>query len=69
MDTLQSALQLIKQYHAGVKRKSGEPFYLHAIAVAHILLDYTQDQDTILAALLHATIYSTPLSEPNSLAI
>ena len=59
---LQQALQLIKKYHAGVKRKSGEPFYLHPIAVAHILLDYTQDQDTILAALLHDTVEDTRLT-------
>ena len=60
--TLQQALQLIKQYHAGVRRKSGEPFYLHPIAVAQILLDYTQDQDTIIAALLHDTVEDTRLS-------
>jgi hypothetical protein len=62
MDTLQSALQLIRRYHAGVKRKSGEPFYLHPIAVAHILLDYTQAQDVIIAALLHDTVEYTGLS-------
>jgi hypothetical protein len=59
---LQEALQLMKQYHAGVKRKSGEPFYLHPIAVANILLEYSQDPDTLLAALLHATIDTTCLS-------
>jgi len=59
---LQQAIQLIKQYHTGVKRKSGEPFYLHPIAVAHILLDYTQEQDTIIAALLHDTVEDTSLS-------
>jgi (p)ppGpp synthase/HD superfamily hydrolase len=59
---LQRALQLIKQYHAGVRRKSGGPFYLHPIAVAHILLDYTQDEDTLLAALLHDTVEDTSLS-------
>jgi 5'-deoxynucleotidase YfbR-like HD superfamily hydrolase len=62
MGTLQRALQLIKQYHAGAKRKSGEPFYLHPIAVAHILLAYTQEQDVIIAALLHDTVEYTSLS-------
>jgi hypothetical protein len=62
MITLQRAIQLIKQYHAGVKRKSGEPFYLHPIAVARILLDYTQEQDVIIAALLHDTVEYTSLS-------
>ncbi|MHA7877694.1 MAG: sodium:solute symporter family protein [Bacteroidota bacterium] len=59
---LQQALLLIKKYHAGTRRMSGEPFYLHPIAVAHILLDYTQDQDTILAALLHDTVEDTRLT-------
>jgi (p)ppGpp synthase/HD superfamily hydrolase len=34
-----------------VKRKSGEPFYLHPIAVATIILNYTEDIDTIGASL------------------
>lgn len=59
---VQQAIQLIKKYHGPVKRKSGEPFYLHPIAVAHILLDYTKDQDTIIAALLHDTVEDTRLS-------
>ena len=59
---VQKAVQLIKTYHAGVKRKSGEPFYLHPIAVAQILLKYTKDQDTIIAALLHDTVEDTSLS-------
>jgi HD domain len=62
---LGAALQLIKQYHAGVAGNSGGPFYLYPIAVAHILLDYTQDPDTLLAALLHATIDTTCLSWPH----
>jgi HD domain len=62
MAMLRQALQLIKQYHAGVKRNSEEPFYLHPVAVAHILLDYTRDQDTIIAALLHDTVADTKLS-------
>jgi GTP diphosphokinase / guanosine-3',5'-bis(diphosphate) 3'-diphosphatase len=62
---LEAALHLIKQYHVGVESKSGEPFYLYSITVAHILLEYTQDPDTLLAALLHATIDTTCLSWPH----
>jgi Na+/proline symporter len=56
------ALDTIKRYHAGVKRKSGEPFFTHPIAVALILLEYCQDQDAIIAALLHDTVEDTSLS-------
>ncbi|HAN49540.1 MAG TPA: hypothetical protein DCQ08_00620, partial [Amoebophilaceae bacterium] len=59
---LQEALQLIKQCHAGAKHGIGEPAYLHPIAVANILLQHTQDPDTLLAALLHDAIDTTCLS-------
>ena len=62
MEMVKKAIKLIKTYHSGVKRKSGEPFYLHPIAVAQILLQYTKDQDTIIAALLHDTVEDTSLS-------
>ena len=51
-----------KQYHGPVNRSSGEPFYLHPLAVAHLVLDYNQDEATVLAALLHDTIEDTPLT-------
>ncbi len=62
IETVKEAIQLIKEYHGLEKRKSGEPFYLHPIAVAQILLNYTKDQDTVIAALLHDTVEDTSLS-------
>jgi hypothetical protein len=59
---LQEALQLIKQYHTEARRGTEEPNYLHPIVVASILLTYTQDPDTLLAALLHDTLDKTRLS-------
>ncbi|OJW71471.1 MAG: hypothetical protein BGO68_03710 [Candidatus Amoebophilus sp. 36-38] len=59
---IKKGLDIIKRYHAGMKRKSGEPFFTHPIAVALILLDYSQDQDAILGALLHDTVEDTSLS-------
>jgi len=58
------ALDTIKKYHAGVKRKSGEPFFTHPIAVALILLSYCKekDQDAVVAALLHDSVEDTNLS-------
>jgi Na+/proline symporter len=57
-----NALDTIKKYHAGVKRKSGEPFFTHPIAVTLILLEYCKDQDAVVAALLHDTVEDTSLS-------
>jgi hypothetical protein len=59
---IEKALDTIKTYHAGVKRKSGEPFFTHPINVALILLDYCQDQDAIVAGLLHDSLEDTSLS-------
>lgn len=62
VNLIKKALDVIKKYHGGVKRKSGEPFFTHPMAVALILLEYSQDQDAILAALLHDTVEDTSLS-------
>jgi Na+/proline symporter len=62
LQVIQKALTTIKKYHGGVRRKSGEPFFTHPITVALILMDYTKDQDAILASLLHDTVEDTPLS-------
>ncbi|MEM7383287.1 MAG: sodium:solute symporter family protein, partial [Bacteroidota bacterium] len=37
---VKTALELIKWYHGPVARHSGEPFYLHPLTVAQIVLDY-----------------------------
>ena len=62
------AVELIKEYHGPVRRNSGEPFYLHPLAVAHIVLDYHQDEATVLGALLHDTVEDTSLT-PDQIAI
>jgi Na+/proline symporter len=59
---VEKAINTIKKHHAPVKRKSGEPFYLHPIAATQILLSYTEDPDAILATLLHDTVEDTALT-------
>lgn len=48
--------------HAGQKRLSGEPYVLHALAVARILAALKLDADTIAAALLHDVVEDTPVT-------
>lgn len=62
INIINTALDVIKRYHGGVKRKSGEPFFTHPMSVALILLAHSKDQDAILAALLHDTIEDTNLT-------
>ena len=68
LELIREAIELIKKYHGPVRRKSGEPFYLHPLAVAHIVLDYSQDEAAVLGALLHDTVEDTSLT-PDQIAI
>ena len=47
--------------HEGQKRRSGEPYILHPVAVAQILAGMRMDSLTIAAAILHDTVEDTPL--------
>lgn len=57
-----SALEVANVAHEGQKRKSGEPFIIHPIAVAAILADMRMDRDCIIAGLLHDTVEDTPVT-------
>jgi GTP pyrophosphokinase len=45
--------------HDGQERLSGEPYLIHPLEVAGILLDLNVDEDTIIAGLLHDTLEDT----------
>ena len=45
--------------HSGHTRKSGEPYYIHPIAVANLLADLRLDDASIVTALLHDTVEDT----------
>jgi GTP diphosphokinase / guanosine-3',5'-bis(diphosphate) 3'-diphosphatase len=56
LDLIMRAYMYAARVHAGQKRKSGEPYLIHPIAVAGILAEVKMDVDTIATALLHDTI-------------
>ena len=62
LETLDKAFLLAKQHHSGQKRSSGEPYIIHPIAVAKIVLDYGMDCPSVTAALLHDTVEDTDLT-------
>lgn len=48
--------------HAGQFRKSGEPYFTHCLAVAHILAEMRLDAEAIAAALMHDLIEDTSVT-------
>ena len=56
---IERAYAAAERAHAGQKRKSGEPYITHPVAVAQILADLGIGSKTIAAALLHDTVEDT----------
>ncbi len=48
--------------HSGQRRKSGEPYIIHPVAVADILIGFGMDAQSVEAALLHDTVEDTPVT-------
>jgi GTP pyrophosphokinase len=59
---LQRAYDVAEAKHAGQKRKSGDPYITHPLAVASILAELGMDTTTLVAALLHDTVEDTDYS-------
>lgn len=57
------AYELASEAHSGQKRRSGEPYIIHPVAVAQILADMCMDADSICAALLHDVVEDTEYTE------
>ena len=53
------AYMLSRNAHKGQFRKSGEPFVMHPVETALILVDLKVDRDSLVAALLHDTVEDT----------
>src|ERR687890_368854 len=56
---LQRAYDVAESAHATQKRKSGDPYITHPLAVATILAGLGMDTTTLVAALLHDTVEDT----------
>ncbi|PID32696.1 metal-dependent phosphohydrolase, partial [Candidatus Saccharibacteria bacterium] len=48
--------------HKGQKRRSGEDYIVHPLAVAGFLIDWEMDMDTVIAGVLHDTVEDTPVT-------
>ncbi|MGB0944111.1 MAG: RelA/SpoT family protein [Marinomonas sp.] len=59
---IKRAYYYAEQAHDGQRRKSGEPYVIHPLAVAQILAEFRMDCDGLVAALLHDVIEDTGIS-------
>jgi len=58
-DKLWFGFRFAKAAHEGQFRKSGEPYFAHALTVASILADLRLDADTLIAAMVHDVVEDT----------
>lgn len=59
LELVRKSLNLAFEAHDGQKRRSGEPFIIHPVAVAQILGELELDWESIAAGLLHDTVEDT----------
>jgi len=60
--TVERAYEVAAHWHKDQKRKSGDPYITHPLAVATILAELGMNTETICAALLHDTVEDTAYS-------
>ena len=61
-DRIKRAIEVATKAHEGQFRKTGEPYIIHPLAVKKILEEWSMDEDTIIAGILHDTVEDTDLT-------
>ena len=60
VERVQDAYDFAFSAHQGQRRRSGEPYITHPVAVADLLADLRLDSQTLIAAILHDVMEDTP---------
>ena len=63
VNLVRRAYYYAEQAHEGQRRRSGEPYVTHPLAVAAILADMHMDHQSLMAAMLHDVIEDTAISK------
>lgn len=59
-DRIRRAFEVADIAHAPQRRESGEPYIVHPVAVARILVELGMDEETVIAAILHDVLEDCP---------
>ncbi|MGN0521022.1 MAG: RelA/SpoT family protein [Eubacterium sp.] len=59
VDKIEKAYKLARDAHKNQRRRSGEPYIMHPVAVAKILFKLGMDNECIIGALLHDVVEDT----------
>ncbi len=59
IEKITKAYNLAEEAHGEQKRRSGEPYIIHPVAVAQILAEMGMDSDSVCSALLHDVVEDT----------
>ena len=59
MEFIGKAFDTGRTLHDGQLRKSGEPYFIHPVAVSKILASLGMDDETIVGGLLHDVVEDT----------
>jgi guanosine-3',5'-bis(diphosphate) 3'-pyrophosphohydrolase len=62
-DSVRRAYYFAEQAHFGQRRRGGEPYVTHPLAVAGILADMHMDHQSLMAAMLHDVIEDTAIDK------
>ncbi|MBP1577369.1 MAG: bifunctional (p)ppGpp synthetase/guanosine-3',5'-bis(diphosphate) 3'-pyrophosphohydrolase, partial [Oscillospiraceae bacterium] len=59
LESIERAYKLAEEAHGDQKRRSGEPYIIHPVCVAKILVELGMDTESVIAALLHDVVEDT----------
>ena len=62
IEIIEKAYNFASKFHEGQIRKSGEPYIIHPLSVAEILVELGLDEITLTAALLHDIVEDTDVT-------
>ncbi len=63
LDLVRLAYTFSEEVHEGQRRMSGEPYHLHPMEVAGLLVDFKMDVTTVTAGLLHDVLEDTAITK------